>query len=88
MYKRQLLLSVVRLETQIQRLAWLASHLGELPGSGIIYTLTVAATNEIASFLRGEGFRVKAYSGQTDEAERLAAEQSLLDNEVKALVAT
>jgi ATP-dependent DNA helicase RecQ len=86
--RESLRLSVVRLETQIQRLAWLASHLGDLPGSGIIYTLTVAATNEIANFLRGEGFPVKAYSGQTDEAERLAAEQSLLDNEVKALVAT
>jgi ATP-dependent DNA helicase RecQ len=86
--RESLHLSVVGLETQIQRLAWLADHLGELPGSGIIYTLTVAATNEIATFLRGRGFPVKAYSGQSDEAERLAAEQALLNNEVKALVAT
>jgi ATP-dependent DNA helicase RecQ len=86
--RESLHLSVVRLETQIQRLAWLANHLGELPGSGIIYTLTVAATNEIANFLRGQGFPVKAYSGQSDEAERLVAEQALLNNEVKALVAT
>ncbi len=86
--RESLRLSVVRLETQIQRLAWLANHLGELPGSGIIYTLTVAATNEIANFLRGQGFRVNAYSGQSDEAERLVSEQALLNNEVKALVAT
>jgi ATP-dependent DNA helicase RecQ len=86
--RESLRLSVVRLDTQIQRLAWLADHLGELPGSGIIYALTVAATNEIANFLRGRGFQVLAYSGQSDEAERLAAEQALLNNEVKALVAT
>ncbi len=86
--RESLHLSVVRLETQIQRLAWLADHLGELPGSGVIYTLTVAATNEIADFLRGRGYPVKAYSGQSDEAERLAAEEALLNNEVKALVAT
>ncbi|MFZ0664133.1 MAG: RecQ family ATP-dependent DNA helicase [Acidimicrobiales bacterium] len=86
--RESLRLCVVRLETQIQRLAWLADHLGELPGSGIICTLTVAATNEISSFLRGRGFPVLAYSGQSDEADRLAAEQSLLNNEVKALVAT
>lgn len=86
--RESLRLSVVQLETQIQHLAWLADHLGELPGSGIIYTLTVAATNEIANFLRGRGFPVKAYSGESDEAERLVAEQALLDNEVKALVAT
>ena len=79
---------MVRLETQIQRLAWLADHLGELPGSGIIHTLTVATTNEVANFLRGRGFPVTAYSGQSDEAERLVAEQALLDNGVKALVAT
>jgi ATP-dependent DNA helicase RecQ len=86
--RESLRLSVVRLETQIQRLAWLADHLGDLPGSGIIYTLTVAATNEVADFLRRRGFKVKAYSGQSDEAERLVAEQALLGNEVKALVAT
>jgi ATP-dependent DNA helicase RecQ len=86
--RESLRLSVVRLDTQIQRLAWLADHLGELPGSGIIYTLTVAATNEVADFLRGRGFAVKAYSGQSDEGERLVAELALLDNEVKALVAT
>jgi ATP-dependent DNA helicase RecQ len=86
--RESLRLCVVRLETQIQRLAWLADHLGELPGSGIIYTLTVAATTEIANFLRGRGFGVLAYSGQSDEAERLVAEQALLNNEVKAIVAT
>src|ERR1700722_2449563 len=86
--RQSLRLSVVRLETQIQRLAWLADHLSELPGSGIIYTLTVAATNEIANFLRSRGYKVSAYSGQSDEADRLVAEQAPLNNEVKALVAT
>ncbi|WP_424529980.1 DEAD/DEAH box helicase [Sphaerisporangium viridialbum] len=81
-------LSVVRLATAEQRLAWLAETLRELPGSGIIYTLTVAATQEIAAYLRDQGHEVAAYSGQTDPAERLAAEQALLGNRLKALVAT
>src|ERR1700689_5891161 len=34
-------LAVVQLPAAQQRLAWLAEHLGELSGSGIIYTLTV-----------------------------------------------
>ena len=41
-----------------QRLGWLAEHLAELPGSGIIYTLTVAAAHETASFLRERGHDV------------------------------
>uniref|UniRef100_UPI001FE47FAE RecQ family ATP-dependent DNA helicase n=1 Tax=Nonomuraea rhizosphaerae TaxID=2665663 RepID=UPI001FE47FAE len=81
-------LSVVRLPTAEQRLAWLGQTLRELPGSGIVYTLTVAAAHEIAGYLRDQGLEVAAYSGQTDPDERLAAEEALLNNKIKALVAT
>jgi ATP-dependent DNA helicase RecQ len=81
-------LAVVRLPTARHRLAWLAEHVGGLPGSGIIYTLTVAAAHETASFLRSHGQNVAAYTGQDDHHERVAAENSLLANELKALVAT
>ena len=86
--RASLALSVVKLEDHAHRLAWLADHLGELEGSGIIYCLTVAGTEEIAGYLRAAGHNVLAYSGRSDPAERLAAEESLLNNEVKALVAT
>ena len=81
-------LAVVRLPAAQQCLAWLAEHLGELAGSGIIYTLTVAAAHETASFLRERGHDVLAYTGQDDHSQRAAAEDSLLANQVKALVAT
>ncbi|HLU75354.1 MAG TPA: RecQ family ATP-dependent DNA helicase [Nonomuraea sp.] len=86
--RESLHLSVVRLPSAEQRLAWLAQTLHELPGSGIVYTLTVAAAHEIAGYLRDQGHEVAAYSGQTDPAERLAAEEALLANKIKALVAT
>jgi ATP-dependent DNA helicase RecQ len=81
-------LGVLELPDPAQRLAWLAAHLNDLPGSGIIYTLTVAATEEVATFLRDQGFAVAAYSGRTENAERESAEADLLSNRVKALVAT
>ncbi|MEU1719924.1 RecQ family ATP-dependent DNA helicase [Actinomadura sp. ATCC 39365] len=86
--RESLHLSVVQLPSAEQRLAWLAQTLRELPGSGIVYTLTVAAAHEIAGYLREQGHEVAAYSGQTDPAERLAAEEALLNNKIKALVAT
>ncbi len=86
--RESLHLGVVELADQPSRLAWLAEHLPELPGSGIIYCLTVAATQQVADFLRSGGFDVAAYSGQTEQAERLQAEEDLLDNRVKALIAT
>jgi len=81
-------LSVARLPSPAHRLAWLADHLEAIPGSGIVYTLTVAATEEVASFLRSRGVAAAAYSGRTDDAERRQAEDDLLANRIKALVAT
>ncbi|MCU1492961.1 MAG: recombinase RecQ [Acidimicrobiaceae bacterium] len=86
--RESLHLAVVELESQAERLAWLADHLAELPGSGIVYTLTVSATTEIADYLSGQGFKVASYSGRTGDEDRLAAEEDLLANRVKALVAT
>jgi len=86
--RESLHLGVVRLKTAQQRLAWLADHLGEFEGSGIVYCLTVAATQEIADYLRARGHTVAAYSGQTDPTEREALEADLASGRVKALIAT
>src|SRR6185312_15294687 len=81
-------LAVVTLPTAHQRLGWLAARLDELPGSGIVYALTVAAAQETAAFLREQGLPVAAYTGRDEPDERARAEEDLLANRVKALVAT
>ena len=81
-------LAALDLPNPAHRLAWLADHLDRLPGSGIVYTLTVAAATETAEFLRSRGFPVASYTGQVEDSARRAAEQDLLDNKIKALVAT
>jgi ATP-dependent DNA helicase RecQ len=86
--RESLRLGVVRLKTPEQRLAWLADHLAEQPGSGIVYCLTVAATQEVAGYLRERGLEVAAYSGQTEADERHGLEQALVEGRVKALIAT
>ncbi|WP_040820401.1 RecQ family ATP-dependent DNA helicase [Nocardia jiangxiensis] len=86
--RESLHMSVVHIEDATVRTAWLSRYLHELPGSGIIYTLTVAAAHDLADVLGSHGHRVGAYTGRTDPAEREVLEQALLDNEVKALVAT
>ncbi|MBY8887164.1 DEAD/DEAH box helicase [Streptomyces sp. PTM05] len=86
--RESLALGVLRLPDAARRLAWLADHLDELPGSGIVYTLTVAAAEEVTAFLRQRGYSVASYSGRTEDADRRAAEADLQANRVKALVAT
>jgi ATP-dependent DNA helicase RecQ len=81
-------LGVLRLPSDRARLAWLTARLGDLPGSGIVYTLTVAAAEETASLLRDAGHEVRSYTGRLDDADRKDAEEALRSNKVKALVAT
>ena len=86
--RESLRLAVLDLPSNEHRLAWLAERLADLPGSGVIYTLTVAATHEVADHLRAHGHAVAAYSGQTEGAERERIEEDLLTNRLKAVVAT
>lgn len=81
-------LSVVQLPDTTQRPAWLATHLGELDGSGIIYCLTVSAAEDLAGALESAGWNVAAYTGRTEAGERERLEHALINNELKALVAT
>ncbi len=79
----------LRIAGQPERLAWLAENLGKFPGSGITYCLTVRDTECVAAWLRQKGFEVAAYHAGDDESvQRIELEQALLENRLKALVAT
>lgn len=86
--RTSLSLQTIRLPSQAERLAWLAEQLASLQGHGIIYTLTVRDANQVADWLKIRGFNVEAYTGETPSARRVQLEEALLNNEVKALVAT
>lgn len=85
--RASLTLQTIQLPSQAERLAWLAEQLATLRGHGIIYALTVRDANQVADWLRTQGFNVEAYTGETGDRRELL-EQALLDNQVKALVAT
>ncbi len=93
--RRSLALQTVQLPTQAARLAWLAEHVGGLPGTGIVYTLTKRDAKQVADWLQLHGVEARAYfSGVVGEgfddsdAYRQHLESKLLDNEFKVLVAT
>jgi ATP-dependent DNA helicase RecQ len=83
-----LVLSTVALPSAAERLAWLAEQLPRLPGSGIVYCLTVPETRRVAGWLQANGIDARAYSGRDDPAERLVVEEVLAANACKAVVAT
>ena len=80
-------LQTIRLPGTAERLAWLAEQIPKLPGSGIVYALTVRDANQAAAWLKSRKIVVEAYTSETGDR-RTELEQALLNNEVKALVAT
>jgi ATP-dependent DNA helicase RecQ len=86
--RTSLRLSVVPSLSPLARYAWVADALDTLPGSGIVYVLTVAEADRLAGFLQSCGHDVVAYTGQLDGDARVVIEERLRANEVKAVVAT
>ena len=87
--------SPTRLPSQAARLAWLSEHLPELPGTGIIYTLTKRDANRVADWLVKCGIKAFAYYSDVEDPNfensdtyRRHLEFALERNEMKALVAT
>ena len=81
-----LFLQTIKMPAVAGRLAWLAERLSEIPGSGIVYALTIRDVERIAAWLQSQRLDARAYHGRTPDREAL--EQDLLENRVKVLVAT
>ncbi len=86
--RTSLQLSVVSGLSPLERYAWVADALDTLPGSGIVYVLTVAEADRLAGFLQTCGHKVVAYTGQMEPHARVEVEEQLRANLVKAVVAT
>ena len=64
--RKSLRLQNISLPRASSRMAWLARWLPQLPGSGIIYALTIADAQNIAEWLRSRGIEAYAYWGGLD----------------------
>jgi ATP-dependent DNA helicase RecQ len=86
--RASLRLEVLDLPRPAERLAWLAENLPRMNGSGIVYTLTKRDAEQVAAFLSARGIAAVPYSGEHETEDRIATEDRLLRNEIKAVVAT
>jgi len=86
--RSSLRMEVVELPAAADRLAWLATHLPRLEGSGIVYTLTKRDADLVATWLTAHDIPAEAYSGEIETERRIDVEERLLRNRLKAVVAT
>lgn len=84
--RESLRLQNIQFPSPVARMAWLAEQLPRIPGSGIVYTLTIRDAERVAQWLRQNEIDAWAYHSNVDDREELEAR--LLNNEIKALVAT
>ncbi len=89
--RSSLQLAVVDALSPLDRFAWVVEYLPKLPGSGIVYTLTVADAQRLAAVIQevhGRDVPVAAYTGGLEAGERESLEDALRANQLKALIAT
>lgn len=86
--RASLTLQTLQLHSQTARLAWLASTIRTMKGSGIIYTLTKRDARVVAGWLKEIGVKAEAYFGGKDAAERERLEEALIQDDLDVLVAT
>lgn len=77
--RSSLRLQNIKLIDRAERLAWLAGHMNNIPGSGIIYTLTIKDSQRVADWLQSRGIDAHAYWGALDNDARVDLEQKLLN---------
>ncbi len=91
--RESLKLQNIWLPSPVARMAWLAENVPGLPGSGVIYTLTIRDAMRVTDWLQRKGINAIAYHSDIENVEegtnrREELEQMLLNNEIKVLVAT
>ena len=69
-------------------MAWLAMNIPDLPGSGIVYCLTIHDADRVGEWLRSTGIDAMSYTGQMTNEARLEIEDRLSAGDLKVVVAT
>ena len=93
--RESLSLQTLRLADQAARLAWLIQHIPQMTGTGIVYVLTKRDAEQVVDWLTQQGIAARPYYSGVRHDEfpdsntyRQHLETQLLNNEIKALVAT
>ena len=86
--RESIAIQTIQLDTREERLAWILEHINEMPGSGIIYCLTINDCELVNKWLKHHGVSSEVYYSKIDAVEKSEIVEKFLANEIKVLVAT
>ena len=81
-------LQVIKVNSEDEKMIWLASNLNNLPGTGLIYTGTRVDTEIYAKWLQYIGINAIDYNAGYDAETRKDIEIGLINNKWKCVVST
>ncbi len=81
-------LQVVKVQSEDEKMIWLAENLNAINGTGLIYTGTRIDTEVYANWLRFVGINATDYNAGFDADTRKSIEQGLMHNKWKCIVST
>ena len=87
-YRSNLELNVVPARGEVEKRALLLEQLQKTEGTGIIYSATTRAVEELTAFLTSVGMEAGGYHGRLSARRRAEAQDRFMADEFKALVAT
>lgn len=86
--RESIAIQTVRLDTREERLVWIQNHVKEMPGSGIVYCLTINDCKLVDKWLKSKGISSEAYYSDVPTEEKNVIVDKFYKNEIKVLVAT
>lgn len=87
-YRPNLKLSVLATPGESEKRSELLRLLRDTEGTGLIYTATIKAVNELTEFLKDQGIDVASYHGRLKASDRDKNQDMFMQGQTKAMVAT
>ena len=81
-------LQVIKVNSEDEKMIWLATNMNDLPGTGLIYTGTRIDTEVYSKWLQFVGINAIDYNAGFDAETRKDIENGFMDNKWKCVVST
>lgn len=86
--RESIAIQTISLDSREERLAWLLEYISSIPGTGLIYCLTVNDCRLVANWLSSNGISCKPYYADLTPEEKEETAALFVNNKIKALSAT
>jgi ATP-dependent DNA helicase, recQ family len=86
--RESLSLQVVKLPSKEARMVWILQNINDIPGTGVIYCLTVNDCKLLDNWLKKNGVKSESYYAALDIEKKREIIESFMNNQIKVMIAT